>query len=50
MTAHASPERQSTFLARHKERIARVDRAIARLRKSAPARSSEPAPRREKRD
>jgi hypothetical protein len=48
MTAHASPQRQSPFLARHKERMARVDRAIARLRSSA--RAASPAPRPEKRD
>jgi hypothetical protein len=48
MTAHASPQRESSFLARHKERIARVDRAIARLRRSA--RAAAPAPRPEKRD
>jgi hypothetical protein len=48
MTAHASPQRESPFLARHKERIARVDRAIARLRRSGRATSTAPRP--EKRD
>ena len=48
MTAHANPQRQSPFLARHKERMARVDRAIARLRRTA--RAASPAPRADKRD